>query len=125
MPLRSLTVHTVGFVCSNDSARTSSGVSLSPIFVRASRTARWTVTAASYWFSLLSRLTRLRLSTMLRVPPAAPAPAVLAVVADLGPAQAASAGAKRAPAPASEASLRIERRETSRVGWSDVGSRAG
>ncbi len=71
MSLRSLTVHSVGLVCSNDSASTSSGVRSSPIFVRASRTARWTVTAASYWFSLLSRLTRLRLSTMLSVPPAA------------------------------------------------------
>src|SRR5689334_1559945 len=118
MPLRSLTVHTVGLVCSNDSARTSWGLRSSPIFVSASRTARCTVTAASYWFSLLSRLTRLRLSTMLSLPPDAAAPAVLAFEADFGPAHAARAGANRAPAPASDANLRIDRRETSRAGWS-------
>src|SRR6187431_2822649 len=125
MSLRSLTVHSVGFVCSNDSASTSSGVSLSPIFVSASRTARCTVTAASYWFSLLSRLTRLRLSTMLMVPPAAAAPPVAVLAAVFGPAQLASTGAKSRPAPAREPNLRMERRECWGASWSDGETRDG
>ena len=62
-----------------------------PIRVSAWRTARWTVTAASYWLSLLSRLTRLRLRMMLSVPPAAPVAAPPPRCVPCGPAQAASA----------------------------------
>ena len=80
--------------------------------VSAWRTPRCTVTAASYWLSLLSRLTRLRLRTTVRVPPPAPeAPPPPPVALPCGPAQAVSAEPMAVVTPMRPANCRMERRE--------------
>jgi hypothetical protein len=85
----------------NWSANTSRGRRLWSISVRAWRTPRWTVTAASNWLSLLSRLTSDRFSPRLMVV----GPGVPVGVAQLAAEPTAS------PAPRSRLDRSIVRRE--------------
>ena len=114
MSSRSLTVHTVGLVCSNDSARTSSGVRSSPILVRACAHRALHGDGRVVLVELVVQADQVAVERDAQRRRCRRWPAA-AAGASAGPAHAARAGRAGCRRRANAASCRIERRDT-RVG---------